>query len=111
MSTEPGAERGADVTASVPLPELTDRRIDEIETALFADISRERDAKRARRGRWWIGGAAAAAVIVVAAVIAPTRRRARGRRRRRERRPMTTPSRRRPRPSRPTWAADPTRAA
>ncbi len=72
MSTEQGAERGADVTASVSLPELSDRRIDEIETALFADISRERSTKRARRGRWLMGGAAAAAVIVVAAVIAPS---------------------------------------
>lgn len=70
MSTEPSAEHGADTSAS--LPELTDRRIDEIETALFADISGQRAAQRARRGRWWIGGAAAAAVIVVAAVIAPT---------------------------------------
>lgn len=61
----------ADTTSSAPLPELTDERIDAIERALFADISRERTAKRARRGRWWIGGAAAAAVIVVAAVIAP----------------------------------------
>ena len=76
MSTEPGpdqgAARGGDKPTGVTLPELTDRRIDEIETALFADISRERDARRARRGRWWIGGAAAAAVIVVAAVIAPS---------------------------------------
>ena len=72
MSTGTGADRGADLTASVPLPELTDRRIDEIETALFADISRERTAKRAKRGRWLIGGSAAAAVIVVAAIIAPS---------------------------------------
>ena len=76
MSTEQGAEHGAEhgaaVTASVSLPELSDRRIDEIETALFADISRERTTKRARRGRWLIGGAAAAAVLVVAAIIAPS---------------------------------------
>jgi large-conductance mechanosensitive channel len=62
----------ADETASPPLPELTDERIDAIEQALFADISRDRTAQRARRGRWWIGGAAAAAVIIVAAVIAPS---------------------------------------
>jgi hypothetical protein len=62
----------ADQTASAPLPELTDERIDAIEQALFADIARDRTAQRARRGRWWIGGAAAAAVIVVAAVIAPS---------------------------------------
>lgn len=57
------------------LPELSARRIDEIEDALFADISRERSAhqtRRARRGRIWMAGGAAAAVIVVAAVIAPT---------------------------------------
>ncbi len=58
--------------ASGALPELADDRIDAMERQLFADISRERTAKRARRGRWWIGGAAAAAVIVVAAVIAPS---------------------------------------
>lgn len=76
MSTDQGAGNGADVTTTASsassLPELTDRRIDEIETALFADISHERAARRARRGRWWIGGAAAAAVIVVAAIIAPS---------------------------------------
>lgn len=54
------------------LPELTAARIDEIETALFADIAADRRARSARRGRWWIGGAAAAAVIVVAAIIAPS---------------------------------------
>lgn len=54
------------------LPELTAARIDEIETALFAEIAADRRARSARRGRWWIGGAAAAAVIVVAAVIAPS---------------------------------------
>lgn len=54
------------------LPELADRRIDEIEDALFADIARDRIARRARRGRVWMGGAAAAAVVVVAAVIAPS---------------------------------------
>jgi len=67
MSTE---ER-TDGAAATPLPELTAQRIDEIENALFADIAKERHAKSARRGRWWIGGAAAAAVIVVAAIIAP----------------------------------------
>ncbi len=72
MSTEQGAEHGADARDSITLPELTDRRIDDIESALFAGIARERSAQRARRGRWWIGGAAAAAVIVVAAVIAPS---------------------------------------
>lgn len=68
MSTE---ERSG-ASASAMLPELSAERIDEIERMLFADISHERTAKRARRGRWWIGGAAAAAVVVVAAIIAPT---------------------------------------
>ncbi|QIG40439.1 DUF4349 domain-containing protein [Microbacterium sp. 4R-513] len=54
-----------------PLPELPDARIAEIEEALFAEIGRDRGARRARRGRWWIGGAAAAAVVVVAAIAAP----------------------------------------
>ncbi|MCW3494238.1 DUF4349 domain-containing protein [Microbacterium sp. SSM24] len=56
------------------LPELSERRIDDIEQELFADIARERAADRtrsARRGRLWLAGGAAAAVIVVAAVIAP----------------------------------------
>ncbi|MGN8552779.1 UNVERIFIED_CONTAM: DUF4349 domain-containing protein [Microbacterium sp. SLM126] len=56
------------------LPELSARRIDEIEQELFADIARERTASRtrsARRGRLWLAGGAAAAVIVVAAIIAP----------------------------------------
>ncbi|GAA1964793.1 DUF4349 domain-containing protein [Microbacterium deminutum] len=67
MSTQEHAD-----ATSASLPELPDERIDEIENALFADISRERTAQRTRRARWWIGGAAAAAVIVVAAVIAPS---------------------------------------
>lgn len=71
MSTEQGTGNG-EGAALASLPELTDRRIDEIEAALFADIARERTTKRVQRGRWWIGGAAAAAVIVVAAVIAPS---------------------------------------
>ncbi|MEZ3161509.1 DUF4349 domain-containing protein [Microbacterium sp. BWT-B31] len=63
------------VEASVPLPAISDQRIDEMEDALFADISRGRadlTARRARRGRWWLAGGAAAAVVVVAAVIAPS---------------------------------------
>lgn len=61
--------------APAELPELSTRRIDEIEQALFADIARERAQERtrsARRGRLWLAGGAAAAVIVVAAVIAPS---------------------------------------
>ena len=58
--------------ASAPLPELSDDRINEIESSLFAEIARERTARRARRGRGWLIGAAAAAVVVVAAVIAPS---------------------------------------
>ncbi|MEU1970683.1 DUF4349 domain-containing protein [Microbacterium sp. NPDC019599] len=53
------------------LPDLPEERIAEIEESLFAAIGRDRDARRARRGRWWIGGAAAAAVVVVAAFISP----------------------------------------
>lgn len=64
------------------LPELTDARIDELETQLFAAIRAEgtgeprrtaADERRrgVRRGRLWLAGGAAAAVIVVAAVIAP----------------------------------------
>ena len=54
------------------LPELTDDRVDRIESGLFAEISRERTSRSKRRtGAWMIGGAAAA-VIVVAAVIAPS---------------------------------------
>jgi hypothetical protein len=61
--------------APAALPELADERIDEIEAALFADISRERSAtssRSARRGRIWLAGGAAAAIIAVAAIIAPT---------------------------------------
>lgn len=61
--------------AAASLPELSPQRIDEIEDALFADISRERaasSARRTRRGRIWIAGGAAAAVIAVAAIIAPS---------------------------------------
>lgn len=63
------------------LPELTDQRVDEIETALFARIAAERrdelatarrDRTRAvRRGRVWMGATAAASLVAVAAIIAP----------------------------------------
>jgi len=56
------------------LPELSEERIDEIETAVFSDIARDRaaqQARRARRGRFGIAGGAAAAVVVVAALISP----------------------------------------
>ena len=42
-----------EATASAPLPELSDERVDAIERALFADIASERTVTRARRGRWW----------------------------------------------------------
>lgn len=68
-------------TEDITLPDLSDRRRDEIESALFAQIASERrdalaDAERARaraarRGRVWMGAAAAAAFVAVAAVIAP----------------------------------------
>ncbi|SDQ12407.1 DUF4349 domain-containing protein [Microbacterium sp. cf332] len=64
------------------LPILDERRIDEIEEALFADIARERIEQRARdaadaairrrrRRTWWGVSGTAAAVLVVAAVVAP----------------------------------------
>lgn len=67
-------------TEDVTLPELSDARIDEIESVLFRAIGRERQrddaarerARRARRGRLWLGVGGAAAVIVVAAVLAPS---------------------------------------
>lgn len=62
----------------ITLPPLSDERIDEIEHALFADISREqltvserRRTAAVRRGRVWMGGAAAAAVVAIAALIGP----------------------------------------
>jgi len=67
-------------TEDVTLPELSDARIDEIEGVLFRAIGRERQrddaarerARRARRGRLWLGAGGAAAVIVIAAVLAPS---------------------------------------
>jgi hypothetical protein len=58
--------------APEPLPELSDERVDRIESALFADIARERTVHRRRRTGVWVASGAAAAVIVVAAVIAPS---------------------------------------
>lgn len=54
------------------LPELSARRIDEIEDALFADIAADRRRRRARRGRMWLAGGAAAGVVAIAAIIAPS---------------------------------------
>ncbi len=68
MNTEQPTEARSGTT----LPELTDERIDEIEHALFADIARDRTARRARRGRWLIAGGAAAAIVVVAAAVLPS---------------------------------------
>ena len=67
------------------LPTLEERRIDEMEDALFAEIARERDEQRSqaaaaaasdarrrrRRRTWWGASGAAAAVLVVAVAIAP----------------------------------------
>ncbi|QLD10324.1 DUF4349 domain-containing protein [Microbacterium oleivorans] len=64
------------------LPTLEDRRIDEIEHELFAEIARERadrqsrdaaaaTARRRRRRTWWGASAAAAAVLVAAAAVGP----------------------------------------
>ncbi|MFG6491714.1 DUF4349 domain-containing protein [Microbacterium sp. P03] len=70
--------RGADASATPDLPVLSAARIDEMESALFADIARDRasateDAARRhrRRRRAWTGVGAAAAVVIVAAVISP----------------------------------------
>lgn len=63
-----------DGEAGITLPELSDERVDEMESALFDEIGRERSAARrhsARRTRWWIAGGAAAAIVTVAAIIAP----------------------------------------
>lgn len=70
MNTAPQSD---DLTAQPqPLPELSDARVDSIESALFGDIARERTVHRRRRTRVWGTTGAAAAVIVVAAVIAPS---------------------------------------
>ncbi|GAA5027935.1 DUF4349 domain-containing protein [Microbacterium fluvii] len=54
-----------------PLPELSDRRVAELEMSIFRRIGSERRAAQQRRRRIWIGAGAAAGVIVIAAVIAP----------------------------------------
>jgi hypothetical protein len=66
-------ERTADAASpgDTGLPELDDRRIEEIESALFAEIAHDRRARRVRRGRMWLGGTAAAAIVVVAAFTVP----------------------------------------
>lgn len=69
--SDPRIDRDA---ASSRLPELSTERIDEIETALFADIATERTTtrkRRTRRRRIWTGVGAAAAIVTVAAVISP----------------------------------------
>ncbi|MDX2375613.1 DUF4349 domain-containing protein [Microbacterium sp. LRZ72] len=53
------------------LPELSDGAVDRMERGLFEGIRRERDRRRARRGRAWLAAAAAAGVVVVAAVVGP----------------------------------------
>lgn len=74
------------MTDNNTLPELSDARVDELETALFRAIADERQRtheaaheddelarqRRKRRGRFLIAGTSAAAVIAVAAVIAPS---------------------------------------
>ena len=54
------------------LPELSDERVERMESAVFAEIARDRTVHRKRRTGVWIASGAAAAVIVVAAVIAPS---------------------------------------
>ena len=69
MNTDQQPETG---TARDPLPELSDERVEHIESALFTEIARERTVHRKRRTTVWLVSGAAAAVIVVAAVIAPS---------------------------------------
>ena len=67
MNTDQQPEAGAS-----QLPELTDERIDRMESSLFTEIARDRTVHRKRRTGVWAVSGAAAAVIVVAAVIAPS---------------------------------------
>lgn len=64
------------------LPTLADRRVDELEDAIFTTIARERDEtqrrdaadarlRMRRRRTWWGVSGAAAAVLVAAAALAP----------------------------------------
>jgi len=69
MNTDQQPDAGA---SREPLPELSDERINRIETSLFTEIARERTVHRKRRTGMWVVSSAAAAVIVVAAVIAPS---------------------------------------
>jgi hypothetical protein len=69
MNTDQQPDAGA---SREPLPELSDERINRIETSLFSEIARDRTAHRKRRTGVWVATSAAAAVIVVAAVIAPS---------------------------------------
>lgn len=57
--------------ASPRLPALSDERVDDIETAVFAGIARDRARAGSRRRGLWLGAGAAAVVIVVAAAVAP----------------------------------------
>jgi hypothetical protein len=69
MNTDQQPDAGA---SREPLPELSDERINRIETSLFTEIARDRTVHRKRRTGVWVASSAAAAVIVVAAVIAPS---------------------------------------
>ena len=69
MNTDQQPDAGA---SREPLPELSDERINRIETSLFSEIARDRTVHRKRRTGVWVASSAAAAVIVVAAVIAPS---------------------------------------
>jgi len=69
MNTDQQPDAGA---SREPLPELSDERINRIETSLFTEIARDRTVHRKRRTGVWVARSAAAVVIVVAAVIAPS---------------------------------------
>ncbi|MFS0867254.1 DUF4349 domain-containing protein [Microbacterium sp. 179-B 1A2 NHS] len=62
-------------TTDIPLPEIAQERVDDIERRVLGQIAAERTAavrrRRTARRRVWAGIGAAAAVIVVAAVVGP----------------------------------------
>lgn len=57
--------------ATAVLPRLTDERIDEIESEVFARIGAHRQAARRSRRRGWLAAGTAAAAVALVVVIAP----------------------------------------
>lgn len=63
-----------DTNGAPDLPELSDDAVDRIEAGVFSDIAhgRERDRRRARKRRGWIGGSlGVAAALAVGVVVVP----------------------------------------